>query len=564
MQLQAAARWQQTGRAEVLTGGVRGPGAGPLMGSKTAQDCLGMDLLAKSTEASDWKLKGEGNANIILSYVGVESGLVGYVVRVRKLWCEKEMKEQTAERRTKKLVEEAVWKGVLKSAGDASDKDLEFVTDYLAPLLGPQAVHPGVQVVAPEGAVKFLENMGVISRGKDDPAVDYPALLLPDHTVFSPTAFPKGWKPSGATICVELKPKCGFMPSDCPYLAPESEIKRTVPRFAMHQVLKKSEINHGHVLSQYDPVELFSDDLERIQKALVGLLDAPNFNSKDYANVNFTSVSPALLGLLDAPNTLLNDCTNVIFTSVSRAQLGLLDAPNNNMRVFIEGKLAFGSVHVGSGSETRQALRECLRKMVAKTPGTFNQNESIMEDTLPDDLFDEMMVTIVARALHNTGVMNKLLAVQKLDKIDVEGVLPLYQRLLQRYDADSLHARPSVLTQPCELVGELPSDVALEQWGEDSMCAALRGYLAAATAKDCGAKDTAAEEFKKKNFHTLEYVPTSPVSFAGTFAYKIAFVDLEVKLASKIPKHHKLDQSVMRCAKAHPDELQSLGYKVPS
>lgn len=58
-------------------------------------------------------------------------------------------------------------------------------------------------------------------------------LLMPDHTRLE--ALPPGWSRAGPTVCAEIKPKCGFLPSSA-HISAELHIKRTLPRFVMHQV----------------------------------------------------------------------------------------------------------------------------------------------------------------------------------------------------------------------------------------------------------------------------------------------------------------------------------------
>ena len=44
------------------------------------------------------------------------------------------------------------------------------------------------------------------------------------------------------TICLELKPKCGFLPTS-PCIHPGHSIKRRVPRFQLHQQLKLAQVS---------------------------------------------------------------------------------------------------------------------------------------------------------------------------------------------------------------------------------------------------------------------------------------------------------------------------------
>ncbi len=51
------------------------------------------------------------------------------------------------------------------------------------------------------------------------------------------------------------------------------------------------------------------------------------------------------------------------------------------------------------------------------------------------------------------------------------------------------------------------------------------------------------------------------------YLHKVAFVDLDIKAASKIPKHAELEQELAACGSVHYDKLKELaegsGWKVP-
>ena len=77
-----------------------------------------------------------------------------------------------------------------------------------------------------------------------------------------------------ACICVELKPKCGFLPASPCIRHP---IQRRVSRYQLHQRLKLAQGSISQ-LSGYDPLDLFSGDDERVDAALAALLAQPQNN----------------------------------------------------------------------------------------------------------------------------------------------------------------------------------------------------------------------------------------------------------------------------------------------
>lgn len=52
------------------------------------------------------------------------------------------------------------------------------------------------------------------------------------------------------TLCVEIKPKCGFLPTSA-LIRPEHAVKRRVPRFQLHQLLKLEQVLLSCLTSEY-------------------------------------------------------------------------------------------------------------------------------------------------------------------------------------------------------------------------------------------------------------------------------------------------------------------------
>jgi inositol-pentakisphosphate 2-kinase len=164
------------------------------------------------------------------------------------------------------------------------------------------------------------------------------------------------------------------------------------------------------LLSEYNPLDLFSGSIERIHKAI-----------KD------------------------------LFTT-----------PQNNFRVFMNGSLIFGGL--GGGAEDTNF---CIAKAFE---GALT---SIIE--ADDGLCTENFLTLVAEAVHKSGVLDRLLEVQKLDDVDIEG---------------AIHAYYDITRQQCMVCSELNEDHAkiyapLHSASLDESLRIVKDYLIAATVKDC-------------------------------------------------------------------------------
>ena len=164
------------------------------------------------------------------------------------------------------------------------------------------------------------------------------------------------------------------------------------------------------LLSEYNPLDLFSGSKERIYKAI-----------KD------------------------------LFTT-----------PQNNFRVFMNGSLIFGGL--GGGAEDTnfgiaKAFEDALKSVIQADNGLCTEN----------------LLTLVAEAVKKSGVLDRLLDVQKLDNVDIEG---------------AIHAYYDITHQQCMICRELSEEqlkryTSLHSATLDESLRIVKDYLIAATAKDC-------------------------------------------------------------------------------
>jgi len=145
------------------------------------------------------------------------------------------------------------------------------------------------------------------------------ALLLPDYCIL-PSRFRKQLLCEGPVICVEIKPKQGFLPS--PESLPQDMlVKSKVSRFCLKQFhkLKKGRVS---VLSKYCPLDLFSGCLQRQRRAIESLLETPQNNLRIFRDLKLvygedqrSHLNHVLRGVfsIDKPLTSLDDgnCANL-------------------------------------------------------------------------------------------------------------------------------------------------------------------------------------------------------------------------------------------------------------
>ena len=183
---------------------------------------------------------------------------VGKVLRVRK-----PRPPQDAEQAA---LEEAVWAPVLgpstaatNAAGAAAAREQAYVQQLLAPLLGQHHVpHQEPVQTSPSFLRRLLVYSGCLPSGGN--GLDFAAAaaaeksevapgvasLMPDVTLLSdssPTAPPGSGAALSPAVCIELKPKCGFIGGGGATVHPDNRpIKRSRSRFQLHQMLKLAEV----------------------------------------------------------------------------------------------------------------------------------------------------------------------------------------------------------------------------------------------------------------------------------------------------------------------------------
>ncbi|KAK1550330.1 hypothetical protein Q3G72_017362 [Acer saccharum] len=247
-----------------------------------------MEVVLEQKDAADWVYRGEGAANLVLAYTGSSPAFVGKVLRLQKA------QRNTADVTKTECVngesvltkhEQLIWRDNKELVSSSSKELLEqlYVQHIMRPLLGPKHVETGMRVLVSREFLESVKKNVICKRPAwrvDAAEVDTHSnsvLLMSDHTLF-----PHGMFKGEPCIAVEIKPKCGFLPSS-KFIAKENAIKRSMDRFRMHQVLKlQQQLISG--LSEYDPLDLFSGSKERICKAIKALYTTPQNNFRVFLN----------------------------------------------------------------------------------------------------------------------------------------------------------------------------------------------------------------------------------------------------------------------------------------
>ncbi|XP_020573960.1 inositol-pentakisphosphate 2-kinase IPK1-like isoform X2 [Phalaenopsis equestris] len=198
-----------------------------------------MAMTLTSEDAKDWSYKGEGGANIVLSYCGSTPFLVGKVLRVHKV-SRGQTQSYIESKRLFSLSEQLIWGDIPQLSESTSKETAEkiYAVQVMGPLLDSKLIDGGVPIFVTREFLESVEKSIHTQRPHwrlhttEVDLLSHSALLMSDHSVFS-----NGSLKDDVCIAVEIKPKCGFLPSS-KFIAKQNAVKKFVTRFRMHQLLK--------------------------------------------------------------------------------------------------------------------------------------------------------------------------------------------------------------------------------------------------------------------------------------------------------------------------------------
>ncbi|XP_057986795.1 inositol-pentakisphosphate 2-kinase isoform X2 [Hevea brasiliensis] len=228
-----------------------------------------MEIKLEQKDAADWIYRGEGAANLVLSYTGSSTVFIGKVMRIQKV-ASNSSSRCLVDHTVLTEHETLLWRELeeLISSPTKESAELLYVQHVISPLLGPEHVDAGTHVLVSREFLESIEKKVICQR----PAWRVDAAKIDTQRILN----------VGPCISVEIKPKCGFLPSSR-FIAERNVIKRSTTRFRMHQVLKLHEREISE-LSQYDPLDIFSGSKERIHKAINDLYNTPQNNFRVFLN----------------------------------------------------------------------------------------------------------------------------------------------------------------------------------------------------------------------------------------------------------------------------------------
>ncbi|KAG0039735.1 Inositol-pentakisphosphate 2-kinase [Podila clonocystis] len=453
-----------------------------------------------------WQYRAEGNANLILQYVGPNPAYATTVLRLRK-----------AER----LDATNASKSDMGASPSGSTKnnissESQFASQVIGRLLGQEYVEQLIAIQLPQ---EFIHNLSIaiepsrpVSRRQK--GIDHSqkvGFLALDHTRFIlSTRHP--------SVSVEIKPKWGFLTSS-DFIRKDQTIKKRKCRFCMyqhHKILSGIEQD----LSQYCPIDFFSGQELLVHDALESLVQTPQNNLRLFVEgVQLPITSSAMEASLamesrtrksddEEQPTIFDVLAKILVSSTLLERLARL-------------QLSLDSLDI----ETIHQL--------------YTHIAHPNDNSIPEPTFDEYSTT--AEAFLERTDMNALMS-------DV---------------------REAFVAQNASSLGFGPED-SLEDVPDILKLHFIREFLLSATLKDCSILITVRQWDDKPptSFTAKDVLPrfkenTRKIKVGSSeFEYKMTCIDLDPKKMSSVPKYLTKDREIVEhYLSAVGDREKSCGSK---
>uniref|UniRef100_A0A3Q4H4T7 Inositol-pentakisphosphate 2-kinase n=1 Tax=Neolamprologus brichardi TaxID=32507 RepID=A0A3Q4H4T7_NEOBR len=405
-------------------------------------------------DENDWKYHGEGNKSLVVSHVQHP--------RVLRL-----LKYPAEDSENPPQIQNIV----------------DFSSNVMSSLLGEKFIHSGEVVKLP---LEFVRQLSIKVQHQRpawrcDKVMDIYsgcALCLPNLTspaLHQPTHTPP--------LCIEIKPKCGFLPSPKHV---SKDIKTKVCRYCMHQHYKVAN-GKWKRRSFYCPLDLFSGNRQRMHFAIKHLIEEPQNNFKVFKEGS--DESPDMNSLLHHLRPYFLHANNRINSHVTRFAM---------VRTFL----------FFSGADGTDCDLPPLNTSVF--PGS--------------------------RGLPSDSVLFRILQTQMLDTLDIEGLYPLYRQVEQHLQDFPKERTRLQIEGPYNeaFLEKLQKCPAEDDGSVEYAVAKVHQYRVAMTAKDCSIM-VALVQRQLRDFRP------------PAFSYSASILDLDPKPFDSIPRQLRLDQKIVTC-----------------
>ncbi|XP_078105324.1 inositol-pentakisphosphate 2-kinase [Sander vitreus] len=459
-------------------------------------------------DENDWKYHGEGNKSLVVSHVQLSR-----VLRLLKYPAEdSENPPQTVEQAFRQI-----------------QNIVDFSSNVMSSLLGEKFIHSGEVVKLP---LEFVRQLSIKVQHQRpawrcEKVMDIYsgcALCLPNLTspaLHQPTHTPP--------LCIEIKPKCGFLPSSKHV---SKDIKTKVCRFCMHQHYKVAG-GKWKRRSLYCPLDLFSGNRQRMHFAIRHLIEEPQNNLKIFKGGQCIYSSKE--GSDDAM-----DLTSLL----------------HHLRPYFQ----HGNIRINSHMTSKAVLNDFIQVLVnALLSGGGGGDGGVVTDRQGEgrsfceaSVFNER-IRHGSQGLPSDSVLFRTLQTQMLDTLDIEGLYPLFCRVEQHLQDFPKERTRLQMDGPyneafLEKLQKCPTE---DDGSVEYAVAKVHQYRVAMTAKDCSIMVTlvprSEEEEDDEGLSSQRWLRDFLSSRPPAFSYSVSILDLDPKPFDSIPRQLRLDQKIVSC-----------------
>ncbi|XP_023153812.2 inositol-pentakisphosphate 2-kinase [Amphiprion ocellaris] len=452
-------------------------------------------------DENDWKYHGEGNKSLVVSHVQLSR-----VLRLLKYPAEdSENPPQTAEQAFRQI-----------------QNIVDFSSNVMSSLLGEKFIHSGEVVKLP---LEFVRQLSIKVQHQRpvwrcDKVMDIYsgcALCLPNLT--SPGLHQQTHTPP---LCIEIKPKCGFLPSPKHV---SKDIKTKVCRFCMHQHYKVAN-GKWKRRSLYCPLDLFSGNRQRMHFAIRHLIEEPQNNFKIFKG---------------------GQC---IYSSKEGSDDSLdLNSLLHHLRPYF----LYGNNRINGHMTSKALLSDFIQVLVNALlsgggGGEVTDRRGEGRSFCEASLYNKERIRHGSQGLPSDSVLFRILQTQMLDSLDIEGLYPLYCRVEQHLqDFPKERTRLQIDGPYNEAFLEKLQKCSTEDDGSVEFAAAkVHQYRVAMTAKDCSIMvalvPSGEEEDDDEGLSAQRRLFRPPA-----FSCSVSILDLDPKPFDSIPRQLRLDQKIVSC-----------------
>ncbi|XP_077384745.1 inositol-pentakisphosphate 2-kinase isoform X2 [Festucalex cinctus] len=342
-------------------------------------------------------------------------------------------------------------------------------------------------------------------------------------------------------LCVEIKPKCGFLPS-AKHIS--KDIKSKVCRFCMHQHYKVAT-GRWKRRSLYCPLDLFSGSRQRMHFAVRQLIEEPQNNFKIFKGGQCIYASKegggGGGGGEDSSdlNSLLYHLRPYFLYANNRIHVSGKAVLADFIQVLVNALLNSGDGDGGGGGGVETERREAGRAFCEASLFNKERSRHGSRQGLPGD-----------------SVLSRILRTQMLDNLNIEGVYPLYRRVEQHLRDFPKERSGLQVDGPYNetFVERLQKCPAEDDGSLDYAVSKVHQYRVAMTAKDCSIMVALVPTNHQHDHDGGQDVPLPqrrlrdfPSGRAAAFSYSVSILDLDPKPLDSIPLQLSLDHKIVSC-----------------